>query len=254
MSLKAEETRQRAECQRLAAEYTSGAKTYAERAEALRRGMGAEGFLYTLPSNSQIKCLLTIIRDKRTIREDFVFYADRLMRLLLEETLNYVPYKDVVVKTPEGEEYHGQEMSDMICGVSVVRAGESMEAALRTVCHSMKIGKILIQRDEETALPKLIYMSVPDDIKDRVVLLLDPMLATGGSALKAVEVLRDLGVPEDRIILVTLLAAPEGVLAMYKKFPKLRLVTAEVDEFLNPKCYIIPGIGDFGDRYFGTED
>jgi len=136
--------------------------------------------------------------------------------------------------------------------VSIVRAGESMESGLRAVCKAVRIGKILIQRDEETALPKLYYAKLPTDISQRHVLLLDPMLATGGSATKAIEVLQEHGVPEDKIMFLNLIAAPAGIRNIRQRFPKLRIVTTAIDESLNEKKYIVPGIGDFGDRYFGT--
>lgn len=110
-----------------------------------------------------------------------------------------------------------------------------MEQALRECCRSVRIGKILIQRDEETSKPRLFYDKLPEDIKDRWVLLLDPMLATGGSALMAVDVLLSRGVPEDRIIFLNLISSPEGVQNFADKYPKLRVVTAFVDQGLNEK-------------------
>ncbi|CRK23774.1 hypothetical protein BN1723_013111 [Verticillium longisporum] len=137
-----------------------------------------------------------------------------------------------------------------ICGVSIMRAGEAMEQGLRDCCRSVRIGKILIQRDEETAQPKLFYDKLPEDIAQRWVMLLDPMFATGGSAIMAVEVLKSRGVLEERILFLNLIASPEGVRAFTSKFPKLRVVTAFVDEGLDEKNYIVPGLGDFGDRFY----
>ncbi|KAK1847443.1 uracil phosphoribosyltransferase [Colletotrichum chrysophilum] len=137
-----------------------------------------------------------------------------------------------------------------ICGVSIMRAGEAMEQGLRDCCRSVRIGKILIQRDEETAQPKLFYDKLPEDIAQRWVLLLDPMFATGGSAIMAVQVLKARGVPEDRILFLNLIASPEGIKNFTSKFPKLRVVTAFVDQGLDEKNYIIPGLGDFGDRFY----
>ena len=146
-------------------------------------------------------------------------------------------------------------MPRQVCGVSIVRSGEAMEEALRSVNRSVKIGKILIQRDEESARPRLLYSHLPSDIKDRFVLLLDPMLATGGSAITSINILvEQQGVDPEKIIFVTLISAPEGILAVSEAYPKVRMVTGEVDECLNAKSYILPGIGDFGDRYFGTTD
>ncbi|CAI2186857.1 5075_t:CDS:2, partial [Funneliformis geosporum] len=191
---------------------------------------------YPLPPNvvclretNQIEALLTMIRDKTTNRGDFIFYSDRIIRLLVEEGVGF---------------------KGKICGVSIMRAGEAMEQGLRDCCRSVRIGKILIQRDEETAQPKLYYAKLPPDIESRYVLLLDPMLATGGSAIKAIEVLLSHGVKEDKILFLNLIAAPEGIDAITKKYSQLKLITACIDKGLDEKKYIIPGLGDFGDRYF----
>lgn len=101
--------------------------------------------------------------------------------------------------------------------MSILRAGEAMESGLRECCRSVRIGKILIQRDEETAKPKLFYAKLPEDIAERWVLLLDPMLATGGSVMQAIEVLLQQGVPEERILFLNLVASPEGLQAVYEK-------------------------------------
>jgi len=208
--------------------------------------------IHVLPQTNQIKGLHTIIRAVDTPREDFIFYSDRLIRLLIEEALSDLPWSEKIVQTPTGHEYKGIEFVSKICGVSIVRAGESMESGLRAVCKAVRIGKILIQRDEETALPKLYYSKLPGDIANRHVLLLDPMLATGGSATKAIEVLLEQGVPEDKIMFLNLIAAPAGIRNIRQRFPKLRIVTTAIDDGLSEKKYIVPGIGDFGDRYFGT--
>ncbi|KAJ1857902.1 hypothetical protein GGH12_002978 [Coemansia sp. RSA 1822] len=210
--------------------------------------------LHLLPQTNQLKGLMTIIRDINTPRGDFVFYSDRVIRLLVEEGLNYLPVVDKEVTTPMGVPFHGVAFEGRICGVSIMRAGESMEQGLRDVCTSVRIGKVLIQRDERTAQAKLYYSKLPKDIADRWVLLLDPMLATGGSAIKCIEVLLEAGVREERILFVNLICAPEGALAMLELFPKLQIITAEIDEGIDEQKFILPGLGDFGDRYFGTED
>jgi uracil phosphoribosyltransferase len=163
------------------------------------------------------------------------------------------------VTTPVGRPYAGVKFEGQICGVSIMRAGEAMEQALRECCRSVRIGKILIQRDEETSKPRLFYDKLPADIKDRWVLLLDPMLATGtsnhptvpldtgekylicftgGSAMMAVEVLLSKGVPEERILFLNLIASPEGAQNFAQRFPRLRIVTAFVDEGLDEKKYV----------------
>ncbi|KAK2961315.1 putative Uracil phosphoribosyltransferase [Blattamonas nauphoetae] len=202
----------------------------------------------------QIKALMTILRNKDTPRRDFVFYSDRLFRILMEEGLAHLPFSEEIVETPTGAKYTGLKFESKICGVSIIRAGESMENALRQICPHCRIGKILIQRSEDgLAIPKLFYTKVPKDISTRQVLLLDPMLATGGSAIVAIEELIKLGVPENRILFLNLLATPEGVDTVLSRFPSMRVCSICLDERLNEQKYIIPGLGDFGDRYFGTD-
>jgi len=206
--------------------------------------------VHTLPQTPQLIALLTMIRDKKTDRADFIFYSNRIIRLLVEEGLNHLPVVAHTITTPVGHSYAGVKFEGKICGVSIMRAGEAMEQGLRDCCRSVRIGKILIQRDEETSLPKLFYDKLPEDIADRWVLLLDPMFATGGSATMAVEVLISRGVPEGRILFLNLIASPEGIEGFAKKFPKLRVVTAFIDQGLDAKNYIVPGLGDFGDRFY----
>ena len=127
-----------------------------------------------------------MIRDKNTNRGDFIFYSNRINRLLVEEALNHLPVLPHTITTPvQGRTYAGVKFEGKICGVSIMRAGEAMEQALRECCRSVRIGKILIQRDEETSQPRLFYDKLPEDIKERWVLLLDPMLATGMSPNKS---------------------------------------------------------------------
>lgn len=196
-----------------------------------------------------------MIRDRNTDRADFIFYSNRIIRLLVEEGLNHLPIVEQTVTTPVGRTYAGLQFQGKICGVSIMRAGESMEQGLRDCCRSVRIGKILIQRDEETSMPKLFYDKLPEDIADRWVLLLDPMFATGkssctslllselrikekltwpttlgGSAIMAVEVLKSRGVPEERILFLNLIASPQGIKNFATQFPKLRVVTAFVDQ------------------------
>ncbi|KAJ9075498.1 Uracil phosphoribosyltransferase, synthesizes UMP from uracil [Entomophthora muscae] len=135
-----------------------------------------------------------------------------------------------------------------------MRAGESMEQGLRDCCRSVRIGKILIQRNEQTHQAELFYEKLPGDIASRYCMLLDPMLATGASAIKAIEVLISHGVPQEHIIFLNLVCCPEGLEAVLSKFPDLKIVTAAIDTGLDQNRYIIPGLGDFGCRYFGTDN
>ena len=127
-----------------------------------------------------------MIRDRSTARADFIFYSNRIIRLLVEEGLNHLPVIEHNITTPVGRSYAGVKFQGKICGVSIMRAGEAMEQGLRDCCRSVRIGKILIQRDEDTSKPKLFYDKLPEDISSRWVLLLDPMFATGASSLTVV--------------------------------------------------------------------
>lgn len=209
--------------------------------------------LTVLEMTPQLQILMTIVRDKETKRNDFIFYADRINRLLVEEGLNHLPTHEKIVETRTGEKYVGAEFVGKICAVPIIRAGLSMENSIREVAKQIRIGHILIQRNEETAEPMFFKEWLPDDISTRFVFILDPMLATGGSAIETIKCLKERGVTEDKIIFINLVAAPEGIEAVLSTFPGIRIITAEVDAGLNEKAYIIPGLGDFGDMYFGTE-
>lgn len=122
-----------------------------------------------LPLDDQMKFVMTRIRDEATSLQDFQFYADRIVRFVVEQGLSHVPYTDMKVTTPTKSEYLGKDYdpAEQLCAVSIVRAGESMEAAVRQCCLGIRFGKILIQRDEETAMPHLFYSKLPQDIHRR---------------------------------------------------------------------------------------
>ena len=178
--------------------------------------------LTVLKMTAQLRALMTLIRDKNTRRNDFIFYSDRINRLLIEEGLNFLPTKEKIIETRTGETYIGSEFLGKICAVPIIRAGLSMQNAVREVTKKIRICHILIQRDEETAKPIFFKEWLPDDIKDRFVLLLDPMLATGGSANETIKTLKSRGVEESKIIFINLVAAPEGVDAVFSAYPGLR--------------------------------
>ncbi|CAI7818599.1 unnamed protein product [Closterium sp. NIES-54] len=152
-----------------------------------------------------------------------------------------------------GSTYVGINFSRKLCGVSIIRSGESMENALRACCKGVKIGKILIHREGDYG-KQLIYEKLPRDIAQRHVMLLDPVLASGRSAIKAIELLLHRGVPEERIIFLNLISAPEGIHNVCRRFPQLKIVTSEIDSGINEEYRVVPGMGEFGDRYFGTEE
>ncbi|KAI1294880.1 Uracil phosphoribosyltransferase -like protein [Halotydeus destructor] len=197
-----------------------------------------------LPGTDSIKELQTVIRDKNTVRSDFVFCADRLIRLVVEEGLNRLPYEECTITTPTGSTYDGLKFSKGNCGVSIVRSGEAMEQGLRDCCRSIRIGKILVQKDEDTHEARVVYAKFPDDISQRQVLLMYPIMSTGNTVIKAVRILREHGVKDQNIFLLNLFCTPNAALSIVKTFPLINVLTSEV----NP---VAPN--HFGQKYFGTD-
>lgn len=212
--------------------------------------------LVLLRQTPLVKGLHTLIRDKASSRHTFVTSSDRLVQLLVEEALGHFPSTPVSITTPCGT-YEGTSLLDphsSLCAISILRAADCMLGVVRALMPSIAVGKVLIQRDEATALAQLLYSKLPPDIANRHILLLDPMLATGGSAIACIELLVSRGVAPSRIIFVNILCVREGLEAIASKFPDIKVVSSALDPILNGSKYIVPGLGDFGDRYFGTED
>ncbi|KAH0997790.1 hypothetical protein GBA52_021654 [Prunus armeniaca] len=186
---------------------------------------------------------------------------------VVEHGLGHLPFTEKQVITPTGSVYIGVDFCKRLCGVSIIRSGESMENALRACCKGIKIGKILIHREGDNGQQffldcflidlideQLIYEKLPNDISERHVLLLDPILGTGNSAVQAISLLLKKGVPESNIIFLNLISAPQGVHVVCKRFPRIKIVTSEIESGLNEDFRVVPGMGEFGDRYFGTDD
>lgn len=209
--------------------------------------------LYVIQSTFQIRGMHTLIRDVNTAKHDFIFYADRLIRLVVEQGLGHLPFVEKQVITPTGTVYTGVDFCKRLCGVSVIRSGESMENALRACCKGIKIGKILIHKEGDRG-QQLIYHNLPKDIANRHVLLLDPILGTGNSAVQAISLLLSKDVLEANIIFLSLISAPQGLHAVCKRYPRLKVVTSEIEAGVSNDFRVIPGMGEFGDRYFGTDD
>ncbi|KAI8990257.1 uridine kinase [Pilobolus umbonatus] len=208
-----------------------------------------------LPPKNQIKGIHTILRNHETPRDEFLFYADRLAVLLMEYAGSLLPSKPITVRTPHNYVYEGVKVSQKVCGVAILRAGGTLEAGLKRVFSEAIIGKLLIQTDSASGDPELHYCKLPDHINDYNIILMDAMVGTGAAALMAIRVLLDHEVPEDRIILVTFLAAQLGITVITNAFPRVKIVTSMIDPEVNKKTlWIEPGIGNFGDRYFGTEE
>ncbi|KAI9206344.1 uracil phosphoribosyltransferase-domain-containing protein [Polychytrium aggregatum] len=208
--------------------------------------------LIVLESTPELKAIHTIIRDETTNRNDLIFFSERISRLLIERALAELPAEDITVTTPTGHTYKGTKLTTKVCGVSIIRAGSTMENSLRQVVKDIPLGKVLIQTDPSTGEPQLHFCKLPDDITERTVLVTDATIATGAAALMAIRVLLDHNVPEEQIIFMSLITAPQGVIAIHQAFPKVKVVVSEVDQGLTEDYYIEPGCGNFADRYFGT--
>ena len=211
----------------------------------------------TLLESPAIVVLLTSIRNVNTSVATYINDADRLMRILAEEGLARLRgVEKTTVVTPCGK-YTGLKSipEKEICAVSIMRSGDILLEAVRSCAPNIKVGKILLQRDEEhpEKIAKLYYSKFPQDIaKLKMVVLVDPMLATGGSALLAIKTLIDHGVKEEKIMFLNVVACPEGLDALQSTYPKIQIVTAAIDSHLNEDKFIVPGLGDFGDRYYST--
>jgi uracil phosphoribosyltransferase len=205
-----------------------------------------------------VELLIGQIRDKNTSMEDFRNISKRLIRLILEETFAYECTEEVIKESPLGlykTFSNPNKFSDYIA-ISILRSGNSMTDEILGLAPGISIGTVMIQRDENTEqkLPIFFFEKLPNQLENKKILVLDPMLATGGSASATINILIRRGVKPTDIVFVNIISCEEGIDNLFKQFPGIRLVTALVDPYLLPNKYIAPGIGDFGDRYYGTMD
>jgi uracil phosphoribosyltransferase len=189
------------------------------------------------------------LRDKRTAPDDFRRAATRISVLLAAEALREVPSNQVTVETPLGPAL-GRSVSPDVVVVPVLRAGLGMLDAVLTLVPRARVGHIGLQRDELTAVASRYYSKLPGSLASSFVLMIDPMLATGGSATSAITLLRDAGAVQIRVVCIV--AAPEGIETVERAHPDVKIFTPVVDRGLNEHKFIVPGLGDFGDRLYGT--
>jgi uracil phosphoribosyltransferase len=192
---------------------------------------------------------LAQLRDKQTPADAFRRVATRISVLLAAEALRDVPTATTTVVTPLGPAEARRVASDVVV-VPVLRAGLGMLDAVLELVPGARVGYIGLQRDERTAVASQYYSKLPQGLRDSYVLMIDPMLATGGSASAALDLLRHAGA--SRIRIVCIVAAPEGVEVVEREHPDVEIYTPVVDSHLNAQKYIVPGLGDFGDRLYGT--
>ncbi len=192
---------------------------------------------------------LAELRDARTDPERFRSLANRVSVLLGAEALRDLPTTEGIVETPLGPSPCRRLATDVVLA-PVLRAGLGMLPGMLELVPHARVGHLGLQRDERTAVASQYYAKLPPNIQNSYVLLIDPMLATGGSAVAALDMLTKAGARHMR--LVCIVAAPEGVAAVEKAYPAVPIFTPAVDRELNAHRFIVPGLGDFGDRLFGT--
>ena len=196
-----------------------------------------------------IQYKITMLRDEKTNVKDFRELANEIALLMGYEATKDLELTDVKVKTPM-QETMGKTITKQVALVPILRAGLGMVEALMSLIPAAKVGHVGLYRDPQTHEPVEYYCKLPTDIEQRQVLVLDPMLATGGSAVAAIDFIKKRGAKKIKLIII--IGAPEGVKAVQDAHPDVDIYIGALDEKLNENCYIIPGLGDAGDRLFGT--
>ena len=193
----------------------------------------------------------TIMRMKDTSNKEFRENVEEITMLMCYEALRDLPLEDVEIETPIKKTTQKMIKGKKLAVVPILRAGLGMVNGLLNLVPSAKVGHIGMYRDEETLQPQEYYCKLPPDINDRLIVVVDPMLATGGSAIDAISQIKSYG--GVHIKFLCLIAAPEGIEVLTKAHPDVDVYIAAKDEKLNEHAYIVPGLGDAGDRIFGTK-
>ena len=193
----------------------------------------------------------TILRQKSTPNKEFRELVEEITMLMCLESLRDLPLEEVEIETPIQKTKQKLIKGKKLAGVPILRAGLGMVNGLLRLVPSAKVGHIGKYRDEETLIPHEYYCKLPADISNRLIVVVDPMLATGGSAIDAITQIKSYG--GKNIKFLCLIAAPEGIKALSEAHPDVQIYCANIDECLNEKGYIVPGLGDAGDRIFGTK-
>ncbi len=193
----------------------------------------------------------TIMRQKETSNKEFRESVEEITMLMCYEALRDLPLMDVEIETPIKKTTKKMLAGRKLAVVPILRAGLGMVSGFLNLVPFAKVGHIGMYRDEETLEPHEYYCKLPTDIEERLIVVVDPMLATGGSAIDAITQIKSYG--GKHIKFLCLIAAPEGIEALSKAHPDVEIFCANVDECLNEDGYIVPGLGDAGDRIFGTK-
>jgi len=205
----------------------------------------------TVVDHPLVQHKLTIMRDKATSTSEFRQLLRELTQLLAYEVTRELPMTTTTIETPMEDMEAPILAGKKLALVSILRAGNGMLDGVLELVPSARVGFVGMYRDEETLEPVQYYFKVPQQISDRMVIAVDPMLATGNSSVAAIDLLKKAGANNLRFL--CLLASPEGVARMKDAHPDVPIITASLDRELNEKGYILPGLGDAGDRMFGTK-
>lgn len=207
----------------------------------------------TVMDHPLIQHKLTIIRQTTTGTKDFREVVSEIAMLMAYEVTRDMPLEDIEIETPLVKSVQKTLSGKKVAIIPILRAGLGMVDGFLAMLPAAKVGHVGLYRDEETFEPHEYFVKLPADIKERQLFVVDPMLATGGSAIAAIEALEKRGAKPSNIKFVCLVAAPEGVKVLNEAYPDVEIVVAALDERLNENGYIIPGLGDAGDRLFGTK-
>ena len=205
----------------------------------------------TITNHPLIQHKLSILRDKNTSSKDFRSLVSEIATLECYEATRDLPVQEVEIETPICTCIAHNLEGKKLAFVPILRAGLGMVDGVLSLVPSARVGHIGLYRDPETLKPVEYYCKLPVDIEERDVIVLDPMLATGGSAIDAISLIKERN-PKS-IKFMGIIAAPEGLAALQKAHPDVDIYCAALDEKLNEHCYIVPGLGDAGDRIFGTK-
>ena len=205
----------------------------------------------TVLDHPLINTKMTILRDEQTPPQVFRQRLHEIAALMSHEAFRHLSTKKTRVMTPLEETDGAVLPSPNPCLVSILRAGNGLTDALHAIFPEASVGHLGMERDAETHQARAYYEKLPPQIDKRQVILIDPMLATGGSAIMSLDQLKSHGVSD--IIFAALVAAPEGIAALHDAHPDVPIITAALDRELNENCYILPGLGDAGDRIYGTQ-
>lgn len=204
----------------------------------------------TIMTHPLIHHKLTILRDKNTNVRDFRQLCSEISNLMAFQAMSDLPLEDVAIETPVAKTTSQRLSGKKLALVAILRAGLIMVDGIVTLVPSARIGHIGLYRDPESLQPVEYFSKLPADISERRIFVLDPMLATGGSAAAALQILKDKGA--HNIKLLCIIAAPEGIALVHEQHPDIEIIVAAQDSHLNEHGYIVPGLGDAGDRIYGT--